>query len=548
MTTACPSALARSAYADGELPAADAAAFESHLAACDACRAQTALLAQERAALRHALAAMADEDAAPVPPLSLPFGRKDLLIGGGAIVAVAALAAQGWAAIDAGVPSFLRWLNPIDDGSLLDAFLRFVVFLTREGSAMWTSITEVAAAAVLVALLGAAAVSVAKHRGGGMLLASLLLVVLALPQLGQALEVRRNDGITSVAAGETIDDTLFAAGDTVTIEGTVNGDLFAFAENVTVRGNVAGDLFTAGNSVTIEGTVSGNVFGAGRSVSLGTESRVRGNAYLAGRDVGVAAGSEVTGNVVSAAATTRIAGAVGIDVVNASRELVVNGTVQRNVRSAGTTVTLLPPARVGGNVVAHVDAPSGVRVAPGATVAGTVDEQVNDRYGAPEEHANRYLTAGFYVRQMLWLAAAYVTGLLLFTVFPSLRSLTLPSGAAALRVAGLGLVAAVTVPAIVFLAFVTVIGIPVAILAGVLWAFSLYFAKAVIAEVIGRRLFAARGDAVPHVAATLLAGLVLVRIASNLPWVGWVVGLVITLLGLGLLTALVMRRADRAAA
>jgi len=65
---------------------------------------------------------------------------------------------------------------------------------------------------------------------------------------------------------------------------------------------------------------------------------------------------------------------------------------------------------------------------------------------------------------------------------------------------------------------------------------------------IGRQLFKTRDGATPHFAATLLAGLVIVLIAVNLPWIGWLVGLVLTLIGLGLIVAYLSERSGRSLA
>jgi hypothetical protein len=261
----------------------------------------------------------------------------------------------------------------------------------------------------------------------------------------------------------------------------------------------------------------------------------------------IAADADINGNAVAAANSVNFAGSLGVDLTTFARELVLRGNVQRNVEARGATVTVLPPARVGGNLTAHVEDPASVHVTPG-TVIGAVDTQVDERFGARSERANKYLTVGFYVRQVVRLGAAFVTGLLLFWLFPGLQTLSLASGAAALRAAGIGLVAAVTLPAIVFIACITVIGIPIGIMVAALWALGLYFAKTLVAQLIGRQLFKSRDAALPHYAATLLAGLVLVLIAVNLPWIGWLAGLVLTLIGLGMLVAYLSERWGRGVA
>jgi hypothetical protein len=104
---------------------------------------------------------------------------------------------------------------------------------------------------------------------------------------------------------------------------------------------------------------------------------------------------------------------------------------------------------------------------------------------------------------------------------------------------GIGLATAVTLPAAALLACITVIGLPIGIVMFLLGAAALYFAKAVVAQLIGRALFRSSGD-MPHPAATLLAGLVLVIIAINMPFVGGFLNLLLTLVGLGMIATSVL--------
>ena len=84
------------------------------------------------------------------------------------------------------------------------------------------------------------------------------------------------------------------------------------------------------------------------------------------------------------------------------------------------------------------------------------------------------------------------------------------------------------------------------VVAFVLGALALYFAKTIVAQIIGRRLF--RGPAgEPHYAATLLAGLAIVTIAVNIPFIGPILNLVATLIGLGLIVTVIYARFSRGA-
>jgi hypothetical protein len=273
------------------------------------------------------------------------------------------------------------------------------------------------------------------------------------------------------------------------------------------------------------------------------QMRVGRNLYTAGRDLTVDSSVEIAGNATAAGDTVNIDGKVGVDLTTAGNALVVRGDVMRNVNAFGQTITLLAPASVGGNLVAHVRAADNLQIAPGATVRGNVDKQISTgRNGAPP--VSKYLTTSFYTWQIVRLGAAFLAGLLLLWAFAGLRTAPVADAGTGLKLGAIGLVTAIALPVVAFIACITVVGIPLGILAAILWLLGLYFAKIVVAQLIGRKLFAS-AHGVPHYAATLLAGLVIVLIAINLPWVGWLIGLLLTLLGLGMIVMYVSERSGR---
>src|SRR4029077_20629581 len=178
----------------------------THLDSCAACRARIAALRSGRATLRTLLAAA---EPTAVPEFQRPLGLAGVTLAGLGALAVGAFASSVWDALAAAVPSELRWLNPFDSGSFWNLFVSLLLFINNEGIAMLTSIVQFTAAAVLVALLAYACAAFLKPRAGAAVLLSVLLVVAAFPGLSHALEIRRSEGVTTVAAGETINDTLF---------------------------------------------------------------------------------------------------------------------------------------------------------------------------------------------------------------------------------------------------------------------------------------------------------------------------------------------------
>src|SRR5260370_20129274 len=131
---------------------------------------------------------------------------------------------------------------------------------------MLTEYATVVGGLFLLSLLGGSALLLGRGRlrQPGL---RLLIVLLALSLPSFALERRHGEFIT-VAANETVDDTLLAAGNTVRVEGVVNGDLLAFGRTVEVRGTVKGDLVSFAKRTVVSGSVEGRIYNFSNSLEL----------------------------------------------------------------------------------------------------------------------------------------------------------------------------------------------------------------------------------------------------------------------------------------
>lgn len=535
----CPSPIVLSMYVDRELAAAEAHDVDRHLSTCPKCRARVAALNAETAELRAALATAGELTA--VPRFARPLRVRDVCAFGAAAAGIALFATAVWSAVVTTVPAGLAWLNPFGLGGLLDLAINFIVNVSFEGTTMFSSIIDIAAVLALVTILAWPLLAAYKSRAGTALALSVLMLAIVVPSLGHAFEIRRGD-VTTVAAGETVDDTLIAIGQSVVIDGNVNGDLIAFARRVTVSGHVTGDIIGGAETVSIEGAVDGNVFGFGRAVTLG-ESAIGHNVYGFGRDVTIGREAGIGGNAATFANDADVSGRVGLDLMSFANTLSLSGRVARNVDAYGNEITVVPPGNVVGNLTAHVSATDKLKIADGATVGGQVKTDLRE---APRAQRSPYLTTSFYVRQIIRLGAAFLTGALLLWIFPGLRTLSIGSGADAVKTGVTGLVTAVMLPLVALIACITIFGIPLGIVGFVVWLLGLYFAKILIAQVIGRALFKSP-IGYPHYAATLLSGLVIVIIAVNIPWVGWLANVVLTCVGLGVLALYAAGLRERAA-
>lgn len=318
-----------------------------------------------------------------------------------------------------------------------------------------------------------------------------------------------------VSVSDSVAGDLMAAGGAVSVSGAVAGDLLAAGGSVSSSGPVEGSVRAAGGQLTLSGPVGRNVTAAGGSIRLA--GAVGGNAYLSGGEIVIE--GQVDGHLRGSAGLVRILGRVDGS-VDITAERVVVG----------------PEARIGGGLTHR--SPEPAEVASGARIDGAVTHR-------PVEGDDAL--AAWFLR-LLKVGAFLLTGVVLVALFPGafgrLRDTLVGRPWPSL---GLGLAALILVPVALVLAGLTVLGIPLMLIGGGLFAAAMYVARAVVAVWLGERMLGDRPGRGARVVA-FLAGGALLLLAGLLPWVGWAVTLVATLAGFGAAVELLTRRFRRGAA
>lgn len=356
------------------------------------------------------------------------------------------------------------------------------------------------------------------------------IIVVVIPLLGlatitQAQTFRSGDNVT-VPAGKTVDNTLFVAGRTLDIAGNVNGDLFCAGENVTVSGRVQGDVMCAAQNVTVTGDVTGDVRLAGQSVTLG--AAVAGNATIAAQSFVQQGRSNVGGDLSIGSNDVALNGRVGRDVAAGATTVTIAGPVGRNIQAEVNKLQLDSGARVRGNIT--YTSSNTLNRAQGAVVEGSITRQTPSK----EKKAAPAPLFGWLFALYLYLATILVA-LILALLLPGLfeRAVAATNGRKG-RAFLIGLISSIVVPIILSVIMLTVIGIPLALLAGLFWLLLVILASFVAAYMLGRRILSKSQSPV----LVMLVGSAIFFLISLIPIVGWILWLVGTWFGLGALLML----------
>jgi len=537
-----------SVYVDGELTESEFRLVEEHLESCGSCRAMAAAFREENRLLIACIqeidspepvgAAAHNLNLSPVGQMSQTerkAGPADILKGTGILIGLAALIRIAMSSPEKlslpSIPVNLDWLDPSDLSGRINWLFNAVAYFAEEGVTQMTSLVDSLSFITLFVLIFAGAVILVRRSLGKSAMVAalglLLLIILATP--GFAMDVRAvgQQKVMTLPASETVDDNLFAAGETVIIDGTVNGDLIAIARRVTINGTVKGNVLTGASSVEVLGTVEGTIVAGGLTIQIGGKV-ARNMVGIATQSVTIAKEANIGGDAVGLGNETHLSGTVARSYY-AFGMADVAGTVGRNVTFRGANLSVLPSARITGDLKSYVPREENVHIDPAATIGGKQSVEL------PKPRPSRYSTFGFYFGQMLHVAAAFIAGILLLLILPRLRNAGFSSIASILKSGGIGFLLVFSAPIAALIVAITLVGLPVAFVLFATWIVGLYMAKIVIANFIGRTLLSSSGERMSSVALALLVGLVLIFIAINLPYVGGIVHFVLVLIGFGAL-------------
>ncbi len=278
-----------------------------------------------------------------------------------------------------------------------------------------------------------------------------------------------------------VEEDVYVATQRATMAGRIEGDLVIASGPVFISGEVTGDLIALSNqTIIVTGTIGGSI----RAVATGTVDIV----------------GTVGGDVAVAAPRVEVSGDVGRDVLVFATDARVDGTVGRDLRGQALNVTL--DGTIGGNMDMAVQA---LRLEASAEVGENVVYRSNSEAvisgGAVVEGTVRKLPARFTFFARVWLTVATLVSFLAF-LFGGIASFyllrrTAPRAASALVLRPIASMVAgfaffFVVPTLVVSLFITLVGIPVAVMLLLVFLLALVLGPVPALAAAGDRLLRGR--------------------------------------------------------
>lgn len=300
-------------------------------------------------------------------------------------------------------------------------------------------------------------------------------------------------------------------GNTLKTKGTVPG-LMLIAGNTVETKSTAEYGFLAGNMINIAGITEKDVFAAGNMITVDAGAKIGRDVFIAGNEVIVKA--DIRGDLSVTAETVKLEGI----------------TVAGNLNITADEITIVGDVEVAGQVVYNDDA--------------EVYGMNNLSYGGIEtfhleEVDDNALSAAAWYAKVVSMIGLFVVMAIICLICPRTHDKVAScenGGKFALNlVIGLGVL--ILVPIVAIMLFATVVAMPLALVALVVWGLMIYlsqgFAGAWLGHIIIEKLF--KSNANIYVEAAL--GIVILGMLSMIPTIGALTGFLGMLFGMGIMVS-----------
>ena len=425
------------------------------------------------------------------------------------------------------------WQQRLNDagfgGSNLVSLLVFQGAFWKGWQSMVTLVEFVAFACA--AAFGLFAVRRYLRRGTALavMFASLGLVV-ALATPASAVEFRKADSVR-IEKDQVIKGDLFVTSESIHMQGTVDGDFYAAAKDVEVSGHVTGDVLCACQSLRISGQVDGNIRNFSNNLTITGEVRRSVSSFT--ETFSLDRNGKIGYSLTSFTQTLTVDGTLGRDLLAFFHDASIAGSVGGEVLAKGGSLNIGDSASIGGKTIFEGD--NSPEVASGAKLASPVE------FKKWEHRSHMERRGGYYVWKVIWAAAWILFGLILMSLMPLFAKETVKSAENYGASFGLGVLVFFGVFIAACLACITIVGLIVGISTLFLWMVTLFSSYIVVGAVIGRWLLGREDELWPLVGRMAL-GVVLIKIGTAIPHLGFWVMLAVWIWGMGAVSLAVYRR------
>lgn len=342
---------------------------------------------------------------------------------------------------------------------------------------------------------------------------------------------------TIFSQNEVSEGSLFITGSTVRVQGQVNGDVFCAGQNVQIEGLVNGDVICAGQHVSVTGDVIGDIRVAGQMVTL--QNKTLGNVSTAAQYLTVQKQASIAGELGFVSSTATIDGTVSKTLFGHGETLNVSGIIGRDVTVSSNTLVVLPSAVVNGNL--DYTSQTSADISQQASIAGTIIKSQPPKSEVVAPKRNRSMVANNRsISGLPFIIFSSIVGGLLI-VFLKKKTERLVNTMKQQPVMSIvrGMLLLFVLPIALVLLCITIIGIPLVLMSLPVIVIAYGIARVLVAIVVGsviiERLWEVKKESFGW---ALVAGIIVLWAVLQIPIIGNLISMIMTVYGFGGLTYL----------
>lgn len=319
-------------------------------------------------------------------------------------------------------------------------------------------------------------------------------------------------------------ETFTAAGDNVELNGYFKNDVIVVGSTITINGYVDGDVIAAGGNITINAPVQGDVRLAGGNITL--TSVVERNATLFGGRILIEPTATIQRDVFVQAGELTLQGDVLGTVHGNAGTVIINGVIGSDVYfKSVNNLRLQSDAQINGDL--YYSSSEQAVIDEQAVVHG--EELYSPPLVEPKEKTSRF-TVWFFARKIIALVGLLLVGGVVLMLFRKRTPLVVKNMLEQVgRSFVWGLIYLATVPLLLALLVISLIGIPLGILGFALFGTSLYITKIYVGTALGKLLLPNTKSLVPVMILGVCLYYVVITILGNLPFPYSIIGTVVTM-------------------
>jgi hypothetical protein len=366
----------------------------------------------------------------------------------------------------------------------------------------------------------------------------LILPLFFLIPLASQAYVTKSSEFIYIEEDEVVEGNLYFKAKSVTIEGQVLGDVIGIGSNIKIKGHVKGDVIVLSQNINISGKVDGSL----RAVSnaLNIDGSIGRNINFIGESFIMDQKASVSQDILLLSINSNLNGLTKGNVHGISENTLIKGEIEKNVnlkidqikrKEYFNTLKIEESAIIGGtlNYQGGNDA-----IIETENIAGEINKK------EPNKSPNRIPSSTKFLYSVV---AAFLTFLILNILFKKqisrLKEFSLKEN---YKTMGPGAIILFLTPIAILLALMTIVGIPLALIALALWLILLFFSKIIVALALGDYLFKLiKKEKLPWQLKGL-TGIVLAWLLFALPYIGWLFSFIATMVGLGVFYYLIKNK------